>query len=115
MPPDSNPRFEVQAIAHLSLRNNDEQHRYEAFDDAVLVGYSEYNLLSDSIMFTHMEVLPEHEGEGAGGFLAAEALADARRQGRYVIPACPFIAEYLRKNREYMDLVKPEIRRAFKV
>lgn len=99
----------------LALKNNDPLHRYEAFDADVLVGYSEYNLLSDSIMFTHTEVLPEHEGKGVGGFIAAGVLDDARRQGKHVIPACPFIAAYLRKHPEYLDLVKPEIRRAFKV
>lgn len=99
----------------LTLRNNDEQHRYEAFEDGVLVAFSEYNVLSDSLMFTHTEVLPEHEGKGVGSFIAAEVLGDARKQGKFVIPACPFISAYLRKHREYIDLVKPEIQRAFKV
>jgi predicted GNAT family acetyltransferase len=91
------------------------RHRYETFEDGVLVGFSEYNLLTDSILFTHTEVLPAHEGKGVGGFMAAEVLADARKQGRHVIPACPFIAAWLRKHREFIDLVKPEIQRAFKL
>ncbi|MEO8037427.1 MAG: GNAT family N-acetyltransferase [Betaproteobacteria bacterium] len=109
------PPAEDLTIAPFTLKKNEEQHRYEAFDDAGLVGYSEYNLLSDSIMFTHTEVLPGHEGKGAGGFMASALLDDARKLGRFVIPACPFIAAHLRKHREYIDLVKPEIRRAFKV
>ncbi|MBK9606210.1 MAG: hypothetical protein IPO58_07315 [Betaproteobacteria bacterium] len=33
----------------------------------------------------------------------------------HVIPVCPFIAAYLRKHREFIDLVKPEVQVAFKV
>lgn len=99
----------------LSLSNDEVVHRYEALEDGTLVGYAEYNLLSDGILFTHTEVLPEHEGKGVGSFLAAAVLGEARRQGWHVIPACPFIAAYLRKHPEWLDLVKPEIRRAFHV
>jgi predicted GNAT family acetyltransferase len=99
----------------LSFENNAAQHRYEAFADGKLAAYSEYNLLSDSIMFTHTEVLPEHEGKGVGSFIARSALDDARRQGKFVIPVCQFIAAYLRKHRDYLDLVKPEMQTAFKI
>jgi predicted GNAT family acetyltransferase len=97
----------------LSLQNNIERHRYEALEGGTVAGFTEYNLLSDSIVFTHTEVL--QEGKGVGSFLAKEALLDARTQGKHVVPVCPFIAAYLRKYREYIDLVTPEIQRAFKV
>lgn len=96
----------------LSLQNNVERHRYEALEDGTVAGFTEYNLLSDSIVFSHTEVLPE--GKGVGSFLAREALLDAQKQGKYVVPVCPFIAAYLHKHREYIDLVKPEIQQAFK-
>jgi len=46
----------------LTFTNNEAQHRYEASLDGKLAAYAEYNLLTDAIMFTHTEVLPEHEG-----------------------------------------------------
>jgi predicted GNAT family acetyltransferase len=102
-------------MSTLTFENNLERHRYETFDDGKLAAYSEYNLLSDSIMFTHTEVLPEHEGKGVGSFTAHSALDDARRQGKYVIPVCQFIAAWMRKHHEYIDLVKPDMRTAFKI
>ena len=100
----------------LNLQNHPDKHRYEADDDGKLVGYCEYNLLSDSIMFTHTEVLPGNEGKGVGSFIAKGVLADARERGLFVIPACHFIAGYIRKHREqYIDLVKPQTQAAFKI
>ena len=97
----------------LSLQNNVARHRYEAIEDGEVVGFSEYNMLHDSIVFTHTEVL--HEGKGVGSFLANGALDDARKQGKHVVPDRPFIAAHLRKHREFIDLVTPEVQRAFKV
>ena len=99
----------------LSFQNHADQHRFEAASGGKVAGYVEYNMLSDSIMLTHTEVLPEYEGKGVGGFLARESLGAARRMGKRVIPACPFIASYLRKHRELLDLVEPGVQRAYKI
>ena len=100
----------------LNLQNHTDRHRFECNDDDKLVGYCEYNLLSDSIMFTHTEVLPGNEGKGVGSFIAKGVLADARERGLFVIPACQFIAGYIRKHRDdYIALVKPQTQAAFKI
>ena len=98
------------------ISNHPEMHRYEAGVDGNLAAYSEYNLIGeDAIMFTHTEVLPAYEGQGIGSKLARHVLEEARNQGKHVIPVCQFIAGYLRKHREYVDLVRPDIQRAFKI
>ena len=102
-------------MSDLRIINKPDQHRYEASADNVLAAYCEYNLVGDAIMFTHTEVLPEHEGKGYGSTLARFVLDDARGQGKHVIPVCQFIAGFLRKHREYVDLVRPDIQRAFKI
>jgi uncharacterized protein len=102
-------------MSTLTFEHHPERHRYEAFADGVLVGYAIYNLLDDSLVITHTEVLREHEGRGIGSFIARETLADVRKQGKYVVPACSFIATYLRKHREDADLVKPETQAAFRI
>ncbi|RZL89123.1 MAG: GNAT family N-acetyltransferase, partial [Variovorax sp.] len=51
-------------MTDITITNQPDQHRYEARIEGKLAGYSEYNLLSEAIMFTHTEVLPEHEGQG---------------------------------------------------
>ncbi|MFS2051938.1 GNAT family N-acetyltransferase [Variovorax sp. CT11-76] len=97
------------------LSNNEAEHRYEARIGGELAALAEYNLLTDAIMFTHTEVMPAHEGKGLGSKIAKHVLDEARARGLHVIPVCQFIAGYIRKHREYADLVRPDIQRAFKI
>ncbi|MBI3969168.1 MAG: N-acetyltransferase [Chloroflexi bacterium] len=74
------------------------------------VAFAEYERHQDSIVFTHTEVPEELEGQGVGSALARGALEIARERGAPVIPLCPFIAGYLRRHSEYLDLVSAPIR-----
>lgn len=98
-----------------SLTNNADQHRYEISVDGTLAGFAEYNLLEGAVLFTHTEILEAFEGKGLGSKLARYALDDVRSKGVWAIPVCKFIAGYIHKHPEYVDLVKPEVRRAFQV
>jgi hypothetical protein len=99
----------------IALSDNPSAHRFELRLAGDVAAVSEYNLLSHAILFTHTEVQPTHEGKGLGSKLAKFALDETRRRGMKAIPACPFIAEYIRRHHEYLDLVSEESRRAFKV
>jgi len=98
-----------------SFQDNPSAHRFEAIVDGKVAAYSEYNLLSNGVLFTHTEVLPQHEGQGLGSQLAKFALDDVRARGVHVIPVCQFIAGYIRRHPEYVDLVSEESRRAFRI
>ena len=80
--------------------------RYEAHQGERMVGASVYRLEGGTITFLHTEVDPAVEGQGIGGRLAKGALDDVRARGLRVVAECPFIAAYLRRHREYADLVK---------
>ncbi|MDM0115587.1 GNAT family N-acetyltransferase [Variovorax sp. J22R133] len=99
----------------LVITNNADAHRYEASKGGKTAAIAEYNLLSEAIMFTHTEVMPEFEGQGVGSAIARHVLDEARAQGKHVIPVCQFIAGYIRKHPEYKDLVREDIQRAFKI
>lgn len=99
----------------IAITDNPAQHRYEATLDGTLAGFAEYNLLTDAILFSHTEVLPAHEGKGVGSALAKHVLDDARARQLHVIPVCQFIAGYIRKHRDYADLVRADVQRAFKI
>ena len=99
----------------LTFLDNPDAHRFELHKEGVLAAYSEYNLLKGAVMFTHTEVLPQFEGRGLGSKLAKSALDDVRKRGLRVIPVCPFIAGYIRKHTEYLDLVAEVHRRAYKL
>ena len=99
----------------LTFRNNADRHRFEAFDADTLAGYVEYNQLTNATMLAHTEVLPAYEGKGVGSFLARESIGAVRGAGKRLIPACPFIASYLRKHRELLDVVDPDVQKAYRI
>lgn len=96
-----------------TFQDNQTSHRFEALVDGQVAAYAEYNLLANGVLFTHTEVLPQHEGQGLGSQLARFALDDVRTRSLHAIPVCQFIAGYIRRHPEYLDLVSAESRRAF--
>ncbi|HMM41439.1 MAG TPA: GNAT family N-acetyltransferase [Thermomicrobiales bacterium] len=72
---------------------------------------AEYQIAGTMIVFTHTEVPPSLEGRGVGSALARGALDAARERGLSIFPLCPFMESYVRRHREYLDLVNPSIRR----
>jgi len=99
----------------ILLADSPSAHRFELRVAGEVAAFSEYNLLSHAILFTHTEVLPAHEGKGLGSKIAKYALDETRRRNLQAIPVCPFTAAYIRRHPEYLDLVSEESRRAFKV
>ncbi|MEO5669523.1 MAG: GNAT family N-acetyltransferase [Ramlibacter sp.] len=99
----------------ISITDSPESHRYQLRVGDTDAAHAEYKLLKGAIKFTHTEVPPEFEGKGLGSQLAKFALDDVRQRGLQVIPECQFIAGYIRRHTEYLDLVSEENRRAFKV
>lgn len=55
--------------------------------------------------FQHTEVPEAVQGQGVGEELVRQALDDVRERGLEVIPTCPFVAAFIRRHREYRDLV----------
>jgi len=66
----------------------------------------EYQLFSDKVVFTHTEVPRELEGRGVGAILAQTGLEWARAHALRVVPICPFVAAYIARHPEYVDLVR---------
>jgi uncharacterized protein len=89
----------------LRIVDNALESRYEAWLEGRVVGISEYEFRDDRIVFVHTEVDPSVEGLGIGSRLARGALDDVRRRGLKLSVECPFIAAWLRRHRDYADLV----------
>ena len=100
-------------MSTVEIKDNAASHRFELRADGKLAAYAEYNTIKQGLLFTHTEVLPEHEGQGLGSQLARFALDDVRSRGLKAIPVCKFIAGYISRHSEYLDLVPEESRRAF--
>jgi predicted GNAT family acetyltransferase len=78
-------RFELKAGEHLATAH--------------------YTLSPGVITFTHTEVPEALSGQGIGSRLARGALDQVRARGLKVIPQCPFIAGFIRKNPEFAALL----------
>ncbi|HET7026823.1 MAG TPA: GNAT family N-acetyltransferase [Candidatus Limnocylindrales bacterium] len=95
------------ASRRVDVTDRPERGRYEARLDGELAGFLTYRRAGDAIVLVHTQVDPAFEGRGVGGGLAAFALEDARRSGSRVTPECPFVRSWLRRHREFSDLVDP--------
>jgi predicted GNAT family acetyltransferase len=85
-----------------------DQQRYEARVDGEPAGVVEYRDRRDQRILLHTTVTLE--GRGVGGALARSSLDDIRARGMRAVPKCPFIAAWIRRHPDYVDLV-PEDRR----
>ena len=95
----------------LKLVNDAIARRYRLMSNEEEVGYAEYDPVAPaSILIKHTEVLPQHEGKGFGSHLVSAMLDDIRGQGKTVIPICPYAMNYIRKHREYLDIVRADLR-----
>ncbi|HSQ09282.1 MAG TPA: GNAT family N-acetyltransferase [Burkholderiaceae bacterium] len=93
------------------LTKDESAGHYRLMRDGAEVGYVEYDRVGEySILIKHTEVAAEHEGQGLGALLVSGVLDDVRRQGKTVIPICPYALNYIRKHRDYIDVVHADMR-----
>lgn len=84
--------------------NNGAENRFEvrAGDD---VAWIDYDRSGNQISLTHTEVPEAFEGKGIGKSLVVAALDFARSEKLEVIPQCGFVASYIQRHPEYLELV----------
>ncbi|MGN6585556.1 MAG: GNAT family N-acetyltransferase [Rhizobiaceae bacterium] len=58
------------------------------------------------IIIDHTEVPDAFRGQGIGLQLVERAVADARSEGKTIIPLCPFAAAQFRRHPEWADVLK---------
>jgi uncharacterized protein len=75
-----------------------ERSRYELRVGDRVIGHAVYHRNGDRIAFTHTEVDPACEGRGFGTKLVGEAVDDALGRDLEIVPLCPFVAAYVRRN-----------------
>ena len=82
--------------------------RYEARIGDRVAGFTTYRAVQGRLILVHTEVDPELEGRGIGNRLAAGVLDDIRARGLKMTVKCPFIAAFLKRHPDYLDLVAGE-------
>lgn len=91
----------------VAVTHNEEAHRFEASVDG-LRSLLAYRLFPDRIVLHHTEVPPPIEGQGMAAKLTRAALDFARANHLRVVPLCPYVSGFLRKHREYHDLLSSD-------
>jgi uncharacterized protein len=86
------------------VKNNVEKRRFELVVEGKMA-VAEYIDRGSMIVFTHTEVPVGLEGRGIGSHLVSHALDFARREGKTVMPLCPYVAAYIRRHPEYQSIV----------
>jgi uncharacterized protein len=84
----------------VSVRHNEAASRYE-LDTPHGLAIAVYRDQAGSRIFTHTEVLPPDDGRGFGAELVRAALNDTRARGLKIVPACSFVAAYVRRHPEF--------------
>ncbi len=87
------------------VRNNVVQSRYELTDDGQIVGIADYDVEGDRVVFPHTEIDRARRGQGLGAELVRFALDEVRESGRQVEARCWYVAEFIRENPEYQELL----------
>ena len=95
----------ARAPQHAVVANAAES-RFE-ISDAAGLSMLQYSERDGALHLTHTGVPESLEGKGYGSALARAALEHAKREGKRVVPSCPFVAAYVRRHPEYAQLVAP--------
>lgn len=96
---------DVSRVSHHPDRN-----RYELAVDGELAGHLDLLPGGASVILVHTEVDERFEGQGIGGELVRETILDLDKQGKTVIPTCPFAAAYIKRHPELAQYVDASMR-----
>ena len=87
----------------IDVRHNQAENRFDATVDGHLC-VAEYAMRDGEMVFTHTFVPPELRGRGIAEKLVRAGLEYAKQEGLRVIPACSYVASFIRRHREYVQL-----------
>ena len=92
----------------LEVAHNETEERFETWIDGQL-SKLDYMQDGNTMVITHVGVHPEHRGQGVAGKITEAALEYAKQKSYRVIPMCPYVATYIRRNPQYLELTKQQV------
>lgn len=84
--------------------------RFETCDGDDRLAFLSYTCDGDKITFEHTFVPDELRGKGIAANLVRSALEEARQRRWKIIPRCPYVTTFIKRNPQFADLVAPEAR-----
>ena len=86
------------------IRDNSARNRFE-MDAGDGIAFVNYRLTPGMIVLSHTEVPEQLEGQGLGSKIVRGVLDIVRARGLKLVPACGFVAAFIRKNPEFRPLL----------
>lgn len=96
----------AQDHADLPVEHNPVTQRFEIMLADGQSAYVEYARGRSVLDFVHTVVPPDYKGQGLAERVAKAALDYARAEGFSVVASCPFVALYVKRHKEYQDLLQ---------
>ena len=79
--------------------------RYELKLGDRTIGYVDAVPRGDCFLLPYVFVEPEFRNQGNAERMMKAVLEDVRARGRRVVPICPYAVAYIRRHKEFADLV----------
>jgi predicted GNAT family acetyltransferase len=95
------------------LKINSESHRLELEIDGD-TAFIEFKLSHQTLFLIHTEVPPALEGKGVGSTIVAKALQYAKDNNYKIVPLCTFVQSYLKRHKEWNNIIDPNTERFIK-
>lgn len=92
-------------VDELEITQNPAENRFETQIEGRL-SKLDYLEDGDTIVMTHVGVHPDDRGQGVAAKLTEVALAYARDKSLRVIPMCSYVATYIRRNPQHVELTR---------
>lgn len=101
-----NTRDATSTAPAPGVTHHPEQQRFELWKDGLrCVADYQLDRAASRVTFTHTGVPPALRGHGIAADLVGAALAWARAEQLRVVPACSYVAVYMRRHPETLDLL----------
>ena len=88
----------------ITVRHNPSEHRFQVEVGGEL-SVADYELRGTEMIMTHTYVPPSLRGRGIAEKLVRVALEHAREERLRVVPACSYVAAFIRRHPEFQPLL----------
>lgn len=88
--------------------DNKSERRFEMSLGEGKMAFIDYKETAEGVRaLTHTEVPEEFEGQGIGSALVKKTFEIIKKENLKIVPACQFVAVYLKRHPEYQSLTAP--------
>lgn len=92
-------------LEKLEITHNQAESRFETQVNGQLAKL-DYSMDGNTIVMTHVGVPYEFRGQGVAGVITKAGLEYAKANSLRVIPMCAYVASYIRRNPQYVELTR---------